>query len=762
MSNETTEHLKKELAEAHKRISELEAALYERNRVEAAVKGSEESFRRLVENAHDVLWVFDLNLGYTYVSPSVKLLRGYSVEEVMKQKLEDVLTPESVKKARTLFEREIIREFSGHHHPPEWSFTSEFEMIHKNGSTFWAEMTMNPFYDETGNIRGIMGVTRGISERKRAEEQLRRHQEHLEEQVKERTRELSLVVERLMKEITDRMEAEDRLRMSEERFRTYFELSQDVMVSYDSQLRVQNVTPNVERILGYTPEEMVGKTFLDLGILHPDSFNDAIGNALKVLSGEAVHAVVYEFVTREGKRIFGEVSGVPLLRDGKVEGEVSVARDITERVSMQQSLQESEERYRTTLHTLPDAVSIMSATSVKYVYVNDAFCALTGYSLEEVMGSTPCSLSLPASPADIEGWEHVLDHTGPVTKREHQLRTKQGAVLDTIISARPVTYDGKPCIVMIITDITALKQIADEQQQIEMRSQKMEAIGTLAAGIAHDFNNILTTIIGYAKMSMKDFMAATEGDKDLSVVRGDLTEVSNAAYRARDLVNHILAFSRHSEKDLSRVNLGDAVRGSLKLLRPSLPAKIRIREAIDDDLHILGDPSQLHLVMTNLCTNAVSAMDKAGGTLEVTIGPASADEVPPDMDAPEGPCVKLTVRDTGRGMSPQTMARIFDPYFTTRGKGQGAGLGLSVIHGIVKSHGGTITCTSLSGKGTTFSIFLPRCEPAGSGLPKREEAIEVDEDSMILDLDQEALPGKTGRRKAAGKGTPAREKKYQA
>ena len=735
MGQETVDELRNELSAARRRIIELEAALYERSRIAEAVRGSEDRYRRLVENAHDVLWVFNLDLGYTYVSPSVKLLRGCTVEEAMTQRLDEVLTPESAKKARELFERELLLEIKGRHHEPEWSYTTDFEMIHKDGHTFWTEMTMNALYDKDGTIRGIMGITRDITDRKKAEDELKKHRTRLEEMVRERTAELTDAVDLLRKEIAERREVEEKLRSSEERFQLYFSLSDDVMFSYDSQFRVDNVTPNVERYLGYKPAEMIGKTFLDLGLLHPDYMNEAIGNALKVLSGKPVLSSVYGFVTRDGETKFGEVSGVPIVRDGKVTGEISVGRDITERISLQKALQLSEERYRTTLETLPDAVGIMSAESFRYIYVNDTFSRLTGYSGAEVIGKTPLELDLPVS---LEEWERCtagLRDNEPVSYRSQKIRTKKGALLDTVLSARAVEYGGKPCVVMIITDITTLKQIEEEKHRIEMKSQKMEAIGTLASGIAHDFNNILTTILGYAKMSMKDFIAAREDD-DLSAVRSDLTELRSAAYRARDLVNHILAFSRHSGKDYSSVPLGSSVRESLKLLRPSLPPNIKIVEDIEDSCRVLGDPAQLHLVMANLCTNAAHAMEKTGGTLEVSVCRVPADGVPEDADAPAGPCLKLSVRDTGSGMTPQTMARIFDPYFTTRGKGTGTGLGLSVIHGIVKNHGGSIVCRSLPGEGTTFDIFLPLHE----GTAERGE----DGDARVLDLDRELPPGGGG------------------
>ena len=293
--------------------------------------------------------------------------------------------------------------------------------------------------------------------------------------------------------------------------------------------------------------------------------------------------------------------------------------------------------------------------------------------------------------------------------------------------------------IMVMADITDLKQIEEEKKRLEIQSQKMDSIGTLAGGIAHDFNNLLTTIIGFTKMSMKDIMGQAKGEIDLSVVRSDLGEVRNAALRARDLVNHILAFSRHTEKEYAPIDLGSTVRESLKVLRPTFPANIKIREDLSDSKIILGDPAQIHQVIMNLCTNAAYAMDKTGGELEVSIAKieVGGNTATLNLDVPAGPYVRLTVRDTGHGMTNKVMVRIFDPYFTTKFNGRGTGLGLSVVHGIVKSHGGTITCKSASGEGTTFDIYLPEFE-----LKKEQEGNTIKttgtmENKRILNLDDE-------------------------
>ena len=756
MGQNTEEHLKKELSDARKRVAELEHALYEQNQLAKAIAGSEEHYRSLVENAGDVLWIFDLNLGYTYVSPSVRNLRGYRVEEAMEQSIDDILTPESAEKARRLFEQEKLLEINGHHHGPDWSYTTDFEMIHKNGNTFWTEMTMKALYDKKGRIRGIIGITRDISKRKRAEEDLRRHHEILEEMVRERTLELSSVIVQLEKEIAERIQAEEKLRENEEKYHMYFSLSNDVMFSYDDQFRVQDVSPNVEKNLGYKPEELVGRTFDEVNVLNPEYLEKAVENALKILSGETVHSSVYEFITRDGRRVFGEVSGVPVIHNGKVEGEITVARDISEHIAMQRSLKESEERYRITLETMPHAVSIISAYDLSYLYVNNAFCAITGYDREEVIGRALPEIGLHEAPEELDRCVRMVQNRQQADNVEHACRKKDGSAFYSITSARPIRYSNQDCMIMVMTDITILRQVADEKRNLAVKSQKMEAIATLARGIAHDFNNILTTILGYSKMSMKDFVAVMNEDKDLSVVRSDLKEISSAAYRARDLVNHILAFSRHSEGERSPIMLSSTVRESLKILRQSLPAKITIKEDLTDSHCILGDPAQIHLVLENLCTNALYAMDNKGGELKVSVSSVNFDEDAPGTDIPAGSYMRLKVKDTGHGMTPQIMTSIFDPYFTTKKKGQGMGLGLSVVHGIVKSHGGFLSCTSTPGEGTTFDIHLPLYDPDAD--QKGRETLHAGRGRRILDLDEKPDRKEKGKKGARKKGVPSRNR----
>jgi len=247
---------------------------------------------------------------------------------------------------------------------------------------------------------------------------------------------------------------------------------------------------------------------------------------------------------------------------------------------------------------------------------------------------------------------------------------------------------------------------AEEKKNLQMQlqqAQKMEAIGTLAGGIAHDFNNILSAIIGYSELALREI---SEETKLYSYVQG----VRKAGKRARNLVSQILSFSRRSEEERKPIQITPILKESLKLLRASLPATIEIRQNFGTHLgNVLADPTQIHQVIMNLCTNAAHAMREKGGVLEVSLEGVDVDTffATQHPDIVSGQYLKLTVSDTGCGMTMEVMEKIFDPYFTTKEKGVGTGLGLAVIQGIVKSHRGTITVESNPGMGSTFTIFLP-------------------------------------------------------
>ena len=287
------------------------------------------------------------------------------------------------------------------------------------------------------------------------------------------------------------------------------------------------------------------------------------------------------------------------------------------------------------------------------------------------------------------------------------------------------------------------KVINSKKEEKQLRqSQKIEAIGRLAGGIAHDFNNVLYSIIGYTELTMDDM---PEG----SLAQKNLKEVFKGAMRAKDMVRQILVFSRKDDIQKKPVKIQPVVKDALKLLRSSIPATIEIRRSIDEDCGpVLAASTQIHQVVMNLATNAYQAMQEKGGFLELTLmeEEIGSDDSNPDLHP--GRYLKLTVSDTGHGMNSVVLKKIFDPYFSTKGPGEGTGMGLAVVHGIVKSHGGNITVYSKVGEGTTFHVYLPLIEtrpdepkpvPAGLTPPGTEHILFVDDEEPIVLMIQKIL-----------------------
>ena len=324
----------------------------------------------------------------------------------------------------------------------------------------------------------------------------------------------------------------------------------------------------------------------------------------------------------------------------------------------------------------------------------------------------------------------------PGGPEEFVVTRKDDSTVAMEIKTFPVRIKDQLQIFGISRDITERKQAERERIRLEDqlgRAQKMEAIGTLAGGIAHDFNNILMAIIGFTELALMDAGKGTNQERHLHAVR-------KAGSRAKDLVKQILTFSRYSEQELRPVQVKAVVNEVMKLIRATLPSTIQIKQDIKSDSTIMADPVQVHQVMMNLCTNAGHAMMKHGGVLDISLTDVELDKafLEEQHGINPGHYIKLTVTDTGHGMSQEILDRIYDPYFTTKPQGEGTGLGLSVVHGIVKSYKGVIIVMSEPGKGTTFDIFLP-VMGADSSLDERPDDPLPTGNGCILFIDDEPV-----------------------
>lgn len=377
---------------------------------------------------------------------------------------------------------------------------------------------------------------------------------------------------------------------------------------------------------------------------------------------------------------------------------------------------------------------------------NQAAEKIFHYSRKEVIGKNGKDLIIPHNVRHHvqDLWDDLLAKTGG-TRSTNENITKNGNIIlcewfNTTILDSKNTVVG---IASMVRDITEARHLEEQAR----KSQKMEAIGTLAGGIAHDFNNILSAIFGYTEMAQMKLSADHPSSADLD-------QVLKAGRRAQDLVKQILAFSRQTEQTLTPIQIHIIVEEALKLLRASIPTTIEIQRDIDPTSGaVLSDATQLHQITMNLCTNAYHAMRETGGILTVKVHPVQilADDTKVKFsNLQPGSYVELLVSDTGKGMDEATVEKIFNPYFTTKKKGEGTGLGLSVVHGIVKSYGGYISVVSEPDEGTTFKLYLPQMridspmqpdDYASSCPGGTERGLIVDDEEVLVDITRQMLTG---------------------
>lgn len=415
-------------------------------------------------------------------------------------------------------------------------------------------------------------------------------------------------------------------------------------------------------------------------------------------------------------------------------------REIALRKKTEFSLRENEKKYRGYIENAPYGVFVIDGQG-KYVEVNNAACQVTGYSKEELIGM----VILGMIHKDFQ--EKSRKHFKRLIKSGHDaceiiFLCKDGSKIDMLVETVKLSENR---FIAFCKDLTEIKQAEAQRLVLESQlrqAQKMESIGTLAGGIAHDFNNILSSIIGYTELTIDDLPAG-------SIERKNLSSVLKAGERAKNLVSQILTFSRQSEQVHVPVQIHLIIKEALKLLRSSLPATIEIRQNIVNTGYVMADPTQIHQVVMNLCTNAFHAIQDSGGVLNVSLSMKDINEANsarfPELSPV--PHIELCVKDSGSGMKQDVLERIFEPYFTTKEKGKGTGLGLAVVHGIVKAHNGSVSVESTYGKGSSFYVRLPAVE--GNDVEKaavereqligQEHILIVDDEIDIIKMEQQML-----------------------
>ncbi|MBU0674286.1 MAG: response regulator [Proteobacteria bacterium] len=418
------------------------------------------------------------------------------------------------------------------------------------------------------------------------------------------------------------------------------------------------------------------------------------------------------------------------------------SHDRAEREQIEESLQEKENLFRSLVENIPGVVyRCRFNTQWNFFHISQTITAITGYPAENFQGNSRQFFNAIIHPEDrarVEKtmFEGIAEHA-PLDL-VYRINHLSGAIHWVQERAR-CHYDpsGQPCYLDgVIFDITDKKEIEKEISKLEIevkQSQKMLAIATLAGGIAHDFNNILAAIMGFCKLVQESLPKGSEAM--------DFTNhILEAGNRATNLVRQILSFSRQQEDKLKPLNVHLIVKEAIKLLRATVPSTVEIHQDIRSECGlILGDATQIHQVVMNLCVNGFLAMDKDDGVLAISLKSVETEQEIKLKGCDLQPtCLKLTVQDNGCGMTPDIVAKIFEPYFTTRTQGQGTGLGLAVVKRIVEASGGSIFVESTPGIGTKFEVFFPLAEEDFFTELQRQDGLPMGRNEMILVVDDEA------------------------
>ncbi|MHB8810423.1 MAG: PAS domain-containing protein [Desulfobulbaceae bacterium] len=485
-------------------------------------------------------------------------------------------------------------------------------------------------------------------------------------------------------------------------------------------------------------ERIIGSTVHD--IAPADKAAVFHGNDQELLQNpgrQVYESPIIDLAGREHHVLFNKATF--LEEDGSPGGIVGIITDITERKRTEVFLASQTSFLHTIVESLAYPFYVIDVRDYSIVLANSFLCPDSGW-----QGKT-CYQLTHRTTAPCQGAEHICPlqevlRTGKPVTTEHIHYTHQGERRYMEVNGYPV-FNAQGEIIQLIEyakDITTLKMAEQEQVGLEEKlrqASKMEAIGTLAGGIAHDFNNILTAILGYGDMVRETLPPGSQAGQDIE-------QVLKAGRRARELVRHILQFSRQTERDYGPLQIHLIVKEVLKLLRAAIPTNIAMQQNIDPQCGtILSDPTEIHQIVMNLCTNAAHAMDQRGGILDVGLDAVTlaAEDSENHPGVEPGKYVLLSVADTGTGIDPANLERIFDPYFTTKKQGEGTGMGLAVVHGIVKNHGGMITVRSTPGRGSVFQVYFPRTEIAVPSEYAADEQIPAGKETILLVDDELAL-----------------------
>jgi len=648
------------------------------------LRESERKFKTIFENMQDGYLLADMDGTIRLVNPASALILGYgSTGELIGRNMgTDVYAhPADREKLKALLrEKDRVNDH-------------ELPIRRKNGEHLTVSCNIHLVHDRAGQPVAMEGLFRDITERRRAEEELRQSQRLLQ---------------------------------------SLFEANPGLINVLDRDLNIAYSNWHGHEYV--TAEERAGNPKCYRVFLKKDKpcANCHVGEIFA--TGQPCTVEVFNDVNGG----YREVSTFPVFDEsGKVRYVVEHAADISERKQAELALRGEKEKLETVTRNMGVGLAVI-ARDYRILWTNQVLKGIFGDIEGKICHAT---FNRQAQVCPGCGVRQVFaTGQGPVTHEQKGIDVNGNEFWSEMI-VTPLTDERGDitAALEVVVPINERKKAEEERKEIEKQlrqAQKIESVGTLAGGIAHDFNNILTAVLGYADMVREELVP---GSRSWNLQQ----EVINAGLRAKELVKQILTFSRQTEHDFKPLQLHLLIKETLKLLRASIPTTIEIRQDIDPSCGaVLADPTQIHQVLLNLFTNASYAMREKGGVLkvslqEILIGP---EDQLAALELQPGRYLQLSVSDTGAGIRPEDMEKIFEPYFTTKPVNEGTGLGLSVVHGIVKSHKGRITVCSEPGKGTVFNLYFPCIAAADeAGEPEAAELLPGGNEHVLVVDDEEFI-----------------------
>ncbi len=660
-------------------------------RAETALKESESRFRGVVEASPDPIVLYDLNGDFLSVNQKASEIVGFSCPDEFLEHVGNIADVLDEGQRDQAFANFSLTMRSG------ISSKNEYTIRRVDGTSFPAEVSSAVVRKADGEPLGFISIVRDLSARK---------------------------------------EAEAKLRESEERYRDLFDNSADLIYTHDLNGAYTSVNKAVERLLGYVPEEFLNLTYRD--VVDP-GFRGVTEHNLRLKSEDGLERTEpYEVlaVKKSGEPVWLEVNSRAMYQHGRCVGIHGTARDITDRKRAEEQLK----RLFAAVEQADETIMVTDSEGV-IQYVNPAFEKTSGYRRREAIGKIARMPQPTKQDPNMHDNLWATIRSGETWRGRFNNRRKDGTLYEETATISPIrNHNGT------IIDFVAVKRDVTMESTLQkqlVQAQKMEAIGTLAGGVAHDFNNLLMVILGYADLLIQLKQPDDPDCEKLAAVRA-------AARDGSDLVKRILTFSRQVESKVRPIDLNEEIRRIEKLLLRTLPKMIDIQLSLSEDVNTINaDPAQIEQAVLNLAVNAHHAMPDGGKLVIETANVFLSNEYcATHMEAEPGEYVLLSISDTGVGIAPEILDRVFDPFFTTKENGQGTGLGLSMVHGIVAQHGGYVMCYSEPNIGTTFKLYFPPAVTASpfhaaptSAAPAfgSETILLVDDDVRIRELAAEML-----------------------